>query len=194
MECARVFGVVLLVSVAAQAAAQCPGVEIVPRSGWGAKKATSVKRMPNPVARYVFIHHTTGAGCNSKASCSRLVRGYQSFHMGKGWSDIGYNFLIGGDGRVYTGRSWGVVGAHTVGYNSNGVAFSFIGDYSGRAPDAKMLNTAKKLLACGVSKGHISKNYSLHGHRDANPTSCPGNRLYNIIKTWPRFRGSLRKG
>ena len=36
----------------------------------------------------------------------------------KGWSDIGYSFLIGGDGRVYEGRGWGRVGAHTYGYNS----------------------------------------------------------------------------
>ena len=36
----------------------------------------------------------------------------------QGWSDIGYSFLIGGDGRVYEGRGWGRVGAHTYGYNS----------------------------------------------------------------------------
>ena len=28
----------------------------------------------------------------------------QNAHMGKKWNDIGYNFIIGGDGRIYEGR------------------------------------------------------------------------------------------
>lgn len=110
-----------------------------------------------------------------------------------GWSDIGYSFLIGGDGRVYEGRGWGVVGAHTRGYNSNGVAFSFLGDFSLNAPNAKMLDAANKLIQCGIAKGMISRSYSLHGHRDANCTACPGNALYDIVKTWPHFKGRLKK-
>ena len=38
-----------------------------------------------------------------------------------GWSDIGYSFLVGGDGKVYEGRGWNHVGAHTSGYNSEGI-------------------------------------------------------------------------
>merc|ERR1712150_52546 len=47
---------------------------------------------------------------------------------GNGWSDIGYNFLVGEDGRAYEGRGWNRVGGHTYGYNSNSVAVSVIGD------------------------------------------------------------------
>ena len=46
----------------------------------------------------------------------------QTFHMeSKGWDDIGYNFMIGGDGAVYEGRGWDSQGAHTKGilYNSH---------------------------------------------------------------------------
>lgn len=40
----------------------------------------------------------------------------QTFHMeSKGWDDIGYNFMIGGDGAVYEGRGWDSQGAHTKG-------------------------------------------------------------------------------
>jgi hypothetical protein len=38
-----------------------------------------------------------------------------------GWADIGYSFGVGEDGRIYEGRGWDRVGAHTSGYNSNGI-------------------------------------------------------------------------
>lgn len=35
--------------------------------------------------------------------------------------------MIGNDGRVYEGRGWGMVGAHTYGYNSCSLGLGFIG-------------------------------------------------------------------
>ncbi len=34
---------------------------------------------------------------------------------GRKYCDIGYNFLIGGDGNVYEGRGWDRQGSHTIG-------------------------------------------------------------------------------
>lgn len=150
--------------------------------------------MANPKAAYVFIHHTTGNGCRDKASCSRAIRGHQNYHMDKnGWPDIGYSFLVGGDGRIYEGRGWGQVGAHTRGYNHNGIAISFVGDFMKQTPNAGMLKAARNLIACGIRKGKISAKHSLHGHRDANCTACPGDMLYNIIRKWARFAGRLKR-
>ena len=38
------------------------------------------------------------------------VQKVQNFHMGpdRNWWDLGYNFLIGGDGRIYEGRGFNV--------------------------------------------------------------------------------------
>lgn len=76
-----------------------------------------------------------------------------------GWDDIGYNFLIGGNGRVYEGRSWNRVGAHTKGYNKNGIAFSLMGDYSNKVPNDLMLNTTKKMIECAKTQVNISFLY-----------------------------------
>lgn len=73
-----------------------------------------------------------------------------TLHASAGWSDIGYSFLVGGDGRVYEGRGWGTVGAHTRGYNSNGIAISFVGNFMTQKPNQAMLNAAQKLIACGI--------------------------------------------
>lgn len=174
-------------------AQRCPGVEVVSRSGWGARAPRNRLTMKN-LAQYVFIHHTTGSQCKDKASCCRIIRGHQNYHMDKrGWSDIGYSFLVGGDGRVYEGRGWGIAGAHTRGYNDNGIAISFVGDFTKSTPNQGMLNAAKNLIACGVQMGKIDPRYSLHGHRDGDCTACPGDRLYDVIKKWAHYGGRLKK-
>ena len=57
-------------------------------------------------------------------------RGIQDWHItGNGWCDIGYSFLVGGDGNVYEGRGWDEIGAHTGGFNS--VVRGAIGAHTG---------------------------------------------------------------
>ena len=60
------------------------------------------------------------------------------------WSDIGYSFLIGGDGRVYEGRGGKRVGAHTGGYNSVGYGVSFIGTFTSAYPNQAMITTYER--------------------------------------------------
>jgi peptidoglycan recognition protein len=108
--------------------AACPN--IVSRSEWGARAPTSISYLSNPVP-YVVIHHAESASCSSQSSCTSMVQGFQDYHMdSNGWSDIGYNFLVGGDGNIYEGRGWERVGAHAPGYNSNSMGICFIGSYS----------------------------------------------------------------
>lgn len=67
-----------------------------------------------------------------------------------------------------------------------------IGDYTSRKPNDISLNAVKSLIDCGISKGYISSGYTLHGHRDLDATTCPGNVFYNEIRTWPKYRATAR--
>ena len=58
--------------------------------------------------------------------------------------DIGYSFLIGGDGRVYEGRGWGKQGGHTTCYNHLSYGVSFIGNFQEKNPNATMLQAYEK--------------------------------------------------
>ncbi len=69
-----------------------------------------------------------------------------------GWSDIGYNFLIGGDGNAYMGRGWDRVGAHTVGYNDISVAFSLIGNFEEDPVPSIMQTATQNLIKCATSR------------------------------------------
>ncbi|XP_050398703.1 peptidoglycan-recognition protein SC2 isoform X1 [Patella vulgata] len=164
----------------------CPN--IVSRSAWGARSPTSITYLTKQPVHYAFIHHGESASCTTQSSCSAIVRSYQNYHMDThGWSDIGYSFLVGEDGNAYEGRGWDRVGAHTQGYNSVGLAFCMIGSFDSRVPNAAAIATVKRMIACGVSKGKISQSYVLRGHRDMGSTSCPGQALYNLIRTWPHY-------
>ena len=112
---------------------------------------------------------------------------YRNVKFVSGWSDIGYSFLVGQDGNIYEGRGWHHVGAHTQGYNSRGFAASVMGSFMHRKPNDAALNAIKNLIQCGVSHGYITSTYSLYGHRDVGSTNCPGDALYQEIRTWPHY-------
>nr|KAG5698049.1 hypothetical protein BaRGS_016697 [Batillaria attramentaria] len=143
---------------------------------------------------YVFIHHSgAGSECFDQAKCSQITRGAQNYYMadppqGHGWSDLGYNFMVGEDGNAYEVRGWTAVGAHTKGYNNNGIAICVIGDFTNHAPNAAAQNTVKQLIQCGLDNHMISPHYTLKGHRDVGQTACPGTAFYHVIQSWSHYR------
>jgi len=167
----------------------CP--RIVSRAEWGARAPTSTTAIARPVPRY-FVHHSAGNSCFNEASCKSTVKGIQDYHMNsQGWSDIGYNFLVGEDGNAYEGRGWDRVGAHSPNYNSVAIGTCIMGTFTNANPNNAALTATQQLISCGISLGKLSSSYTLHGHRDGTCTSCPGNALYATIRTWPRYGGTL---
>jgi len=135
-----------------------------------------------------FVHHTAMDECFEKESCVSMVQSVQNFHMdSRKWDDIGYSFLIGEDGRVYEGRGWGVVGAHTLHYNAVAYGFCVMGNFMEKIPNKKAQKAVKAIIKCGVQQGYIHEDYEMFGHRDASCTECPGNQFYNIIQAWPHY-------
>uniref|UniRef100_G3MPK8 Peptidoglycan-recognition protein n=1 Tax=Amblyomma maculatum TaxID=34609 RepID=G3MPK8_AMBMU len=172
----------------------CSGIQFVPRSGWGARPPKNQEPLKvQPVPRFI-VHHTEGPECFNYWTCSERMRHWQNFHMDtRGWDDLGYSFLIGGDGRVYVARGWDRTGAHTKAHNSDALAAAFIGDFSRHLPTPRAAWALYRLLKCGVALGKISPRYTLHGHRDANCRTCPGDALYAYIRRWKHYGGRLQK-
>ncbi|XP_072145238.1 peptidoglycan recognition protein 1-like [Dermacentor andersoni] len=172
----------------------CSGIEFVPRYAWGARLPKLRERLKvQPVPR-VFVHHTAGGECFDPWTCSEWMRYIQHFHMdARGWYDIGYSFLIGGDGRVYVARGWDAVGAHTKGHNEDALAVAFFGDFSRHLPTPEAIRTLDGLLECGVAMGKIRANYTLHGHRDAACRVSPGDALYAFLGNSKHYGGRLKK-
>ncbi|XP_065360656.1 peptidoglycan-recognition protein SB1-like [Calliphora vicina] len=178
-----------LIALIAVVLPACLCVTIKPRSSWGAASARSPSRI-NGAVDYVIIHHSDNPnGCSTESACQRLIKNIQTDHKGRrNFSDIGYNFIIAGDGNVYEGRGWGLQGSHAPNYNRNSIGIVFLGNFENSKPSNQMLQNAKDLIAQAVSGGYLKDSYTLLGHRQTKATSCPGTQLYNEIKTWPHWR------
>ncbi|XP_011156168.1 peptidoglycan-recognition protein LC isoform X2 [Solenopsis invicta] len=164
-------------------------VRFVERNEWGAEPpAQPLTKLKLPVP-YVIISHTAQEPCVKHSECTYRVRIAQTYHIeSKNWSDIGYNFLVGGDGRAYVGRSWDHVGAHSYNFNSRSIGISFIGTFNKVVPPKTQLHAAQKIIEIGVKNEKISPDYKLLGHRQVSPgTLSPGDALYNEIKKWPHW-------
>lgn len=123
-----------------------------------------------------------------KAVCANRIQMIQIFHMeSKGWDDIAYSFLVGGDGAVYVGRGWDFQGAHTRGYNVKSISIAFIGTFNKYEPPTAQLDAAQKIIQEGVRLGKLSDTYDLYGQRQIISVESPGLALYNIIKKWKHW-------
>ena len=136
----------------AEATLTQPGV--ITRADWGADESLrfdSEGKEVWPAAFYptkkLIVHHT--ATKHDDPDPAATVRAIYQYHaVDKGWGDIGYNFIVDAQGRIYKGR-WsgprdsltgdtvtgenadghGVTGAHVGGYNSGTMGIAVLGNY-----------------------------------------------------------------
>ena len=147
-------------------------VDIIPRAQWLARAPRSTSTA-NWSARDAFVQHYSAGPTN------QTVRQIQDFHMDtNGWSDIGYNFLVTADGRAWEGRGWNRVGAHTADHNGHTIGVCFIGRAGDDTPAARATLRWLYEEACRRA-GRILLQ---RGHRDYNPTTCPGDTLYPWVR------------
>ena len=155
-------------------------VTIHSRAEWGARAPRCVSyHTPNRAT----IHHTVTPTNDSMSPQARL-RQIQAFHMnGRGWCDIGYQFLVSRDGRIWRGRGARKLGAHVANANTGNVGISFMGTHTSTRPTATQECRVARLLAWlhrewpAVSLSRTD----VKGHRQYGGTSCPGTALYNRI-------------
>ncbi|QYJ04398.1 N-acetylmuramoyl-L-alanine amidase [Nocardioides panacisoli] len=141
-----------------------------------------------------FVHHTVNSNNYKANQVDDIIRSIYAYHTrSRGWSDIGYNFLVDKFGRIWEGRAGGVdrpvVGAHTLGYNSHSFAGSAIGNFESGRPSGKMIDAFARLFAWKLSLHGVNAKtnkvwiagdrfQAISGHRDAGSTACPGRYLY----------------
>jgi hypothetical protein len=156
-----------------------------------------------------FVHHTVNANNYSRSDVPSLIRGIYAYHtQSKGWSDVGYNFLVDRFGQIWEGRYGGVdrpvVGAHTLGYNDDAFAMSAIGNFEEARPPQAIIDAYARLFAWKLSlhgiradstRQWVTSKYfqAINGHRDAGQTACPGKYLYARIPDIRREAAALQR-
>ena len=117
---------------------------------------------------YIIIHHT-GAEEKNAAQVKR-------YHLGLGWRDIGYHFVIERSGLIVAGRTG--QGAHCTAndMNTHSIGIALIGDFTKREPTKEQLDSLFILISREGLKYDIPCEKIL-GHKEVKgaSTACPGN-------------------
>ena len=93
------------------------------------------------------------------------------WHKEKGWSDVGYHFVIERDGKIRAGRHPDSVGAHVRGHNHNSIGICLVGGLDDYGNAADNFSTAQKFAArhLGYVLQIMYPGASHRGHRDFSP-------------------------
>ncbi|MBW1599091.1 N-acetylmuramoyl-L-alanine amidase [Streptomyces sp. JJ38] len=187
-----------------------PKPPVVGRAVWHADEE-AVREGParTPSAEAVFVHHTNHPNAyDCERDVPGLLREMQRQHIeGRGWDDLGYNFVVDRCGTIYEGRAGSeertVLGAHTKGFNKRSVGIAALGTFgAGQEVPDRMLAAIAAVAAWKLSPGadplgrvrmESTNDASLYpkgtevtldviaGHRDGYATDCPGQALYEAL-------------
>ena len=100
----------------------------------------------------------------------------KQWHTAKGWSDIGYHYVIELDGSVNMGRDIDRIGAHTRGENTGSIGISYVGGMDANMENPKDTRTEKQKEALKCLIKDLRKTYgalTVHGHNEFASKACP---------------------
>lgn len=105
----------------------------------------------------------------------------RQMHLLRGFSDIGYHYVIYRDGSIHEGRAESISGAHCTGHNSISIGICYIGGCPPRSvknwdKQGKDTRTAAQKLALVKLIRELKKKYptsKIYGHRDFANKACP---------------------
>lgn len=182
---------------------------IVTRAQWGADESWRRGTPSYAPVHMAFVHHTDSGNNYTRSAAPAIVRAIYAYHTKSlHWSDVGYDFLIDRYGTIYEGRfggvTEGVIGAQVLGFNTGSTGVSIIGTFTSATPPQAAVTSLEELLAWKLDVHHVDPlgtgtltcGYgqkfatgervtfpAIAGHRQANYTDCPGNKLYALLPT-----------
>ena len=100
----------------------------------------------------------------------------RNWHLARGWSDVGYHFVIRRSGEIETGRPIEKAGAHAAGHNIASVGVCVVGGKA-RAGRQPCNFTARQWASLAALVDTLKRDHptieSVIGHNDVSSKTCP---------------------
>jgi N-acetylmuramoyl-L-alanine amidase len=95
----------------------------------------------------------------------------KKWHLKRGWSDIGYHFVIQLDGTTEIGRPEHIPGAHVAGFNTGSIGVVYVGglDVQGRPKDTRTPAQLRAMTNLVTALTGAYPKAKVKGHRDFSP-------------------------
>jgi hypothetical protein len=158
-----------------------------PRAAWAAAgDVPNIKDMDRMLPpKYITIHHdgmTPFWGVTDLEARLRL-EWIRNGHRGKGWSDIGYHYIVDRSGVVWQGRDvtkW--QGAHVKNRNENNIGVMCMGNFMLQRPSAAQVAGLNRTVAQLQRVYRIpTANVKTHKEWEGAKTECPGTNLQSKV-------------
>lgn len=110
---------------------------------------------------------------------------------GRGWSDVGYHYVVLLDGTIQIGRSLEKIGAHVKGHNLTSIAVCYVG--GGDGVDTRTIEQKVSLIYLIGSLKRTYKNSKVLGHRDFSIDSNNDGEIseHEWMKECPSFNAII---
>lgn len=106
----------------------------------------------------------------------------REWHLDRGWTDIGYHYVIRRNGQIEQGRKESVVGAHVYGHNSDSIGICWVGRDNMTQQQYEVMHA----LCVMLRYKYVLDVDQVIGHRELAPgkKTCPNINM-------DKFRASL---
>jgi N-acetylmuramoyl-L-alanine amidase len=162
---------------------------------------TNIKEISVPLWHAFFLRKTIAMRDINKIiiHCSATPEGKEvsvdtirGWHVnGRGWSDIGYHFVVQLDGSINYGRDLDRSGAHTKGHNKGSIGICYIGGVEEKQVDGKWIakdtrtpEQKEALLDLLKTLKRLHPEATINGHREYAAKACPcfdANKEYKLL-------------
>lgn len=126
--------------------------------------------MTQQAIKYIIVHcSATPAGRNVTAA------DIDRYHRKRGFSKIGYHYVVRLDGTIEEGRPVTQIGAHCLGKNDCSIGVCYVGgiDSDGRPVDTRTPAQKRALLSLLTDLRRRYPQAEIVGHRDFAAKACP---------------------
>ena len=127
-----------------------------------------------------IIIHCSATPEGRKTSAEEI----KSWHLERGFSDIGYHYIVHLDGLISYGRNVEKIGAHSRGQNKMSIGVCYIGglDESLDAKDTRTPQQKESLLILLKTLKKMHPKAVIYGHRDFSEKACPSFNAFDEYK------------
>jgi len=118
-----------------------------------------------------IILHCTATREGEQLDVSQIDK----WHRDRGWSEIGYHYVLYADGTIATGRDIRKKGAHVKGHNHDSVGVAYVGGLDNNLvpQDTMTMQQEMAFLHLVNSLRVVFGDLSVHGHNEFSSKACP---------------------
>ena len=153
---------------------------VIPRTTWTNQGPKTYLADPMGQINRITVHHDGMSAfyATDQASAMRRIENIRRAHLGNGWADIGYHYVIDPSGRVYEARPINLQGAHVKDNNPGNLGVMVLGNFEKQRPSPAAQQSLDNFLADRMTYYNVRVT-RLYTHKELRPTACPGRALQN---------------